>query len=345
MIHNYFIRIGLILCSLFILEACSSKVDLEYDEPIFSKEKALKVTVLNNDILTGNAYSLMLYDTLAIAVAKGVDQSSMQMFALKDGTHIGGFAFCGRGDTELTNYHMYDIEDNGLLVAMDTNGKVVEFNLKKIINGDEQYANKRVAFPKLSGYKMRSIDDVYVFMQGRPRLCVIDKISKDTLLKYNEYPYVTEQINKDAGSLRKYFAYSSKYATNSDASKICTVSRNGMIMEILSIKNNIVTSERVRKFYYPKLKSPTRGTDDCIRGAFAVEATNKYIYLLYHDTPCLDMDNNPKLGIFNWNGDEVACYTFDKKVFRLAVTENDKRAYCWGRDSLSNDFFGYFDLK
>lgn len=66
--------------------------------------------------------------------------------------------------------------------------------------------------------------------------------------------------------------------------------------------------------------------------------------MLYHDTPVTDELNDPVLGIFDWRGREVCRGTFDKRVFRMAVTGDESRAYCWGRDEEGRDFFGRFDL-
>lgn len=336
------------LIAICALSSCDThRNDTEYDAPRFPKEKEAKVTILNNDILTGNAFSLMLCDSVAIATAIGMDKTWFQTLALDDGRHMGGFALVGRGESELTNYNLYAIDyADKSLTAIDTNGKVVVFDLPRAVSGIKQCAKESYRFPRaVTGHRVACGNDSFLFMQGNPRFCVTDRSGKDTLAAYDAYPFVNERINGDENLLRKYFTYCAKYAASPDGTRFCAATENGMLLEIFRFDGKAIEPVGIRRLYPPKMRSATRGADDCARGTFAVEASDKYIYALYHDKPCSDKTNDPYLGVFDWKGNEVCRYTFDKRVFRIAVTPDDARAYCWGRDENGNDFLGYFDLK
>ena len=50
------------------------------------------------------------------------------------------------------------------------------------------------------------------------------------------------------------------------------------------------------------------------------------------------------MGIFDWDGNEVALYRFDDNVRNIVISSDNKRMYCWVQKSDGEEYLGYFDL-
>ena len=79
-------------------------------------------------------------------------------------------------------------------------------------------------------------------------------------------------------------------------------------------------------------------------GAMGSVATDNYIYTQYSTSTKLS-EIVWNIGVFDWQGREVCCYTFEDNIQSFTVTSDDKRAYCWVQNADGEEFLGYFDLK
>ncbi len=71
-------------------------------------------------------------------------------------------------------------------------------------------------------------------------------------------------------------------------------------------------------------------------------ATDKYIYVLCSNKNT-DKDGRSELQVWDWEGNPVACYTFDRKLSLMAVSEKYDRIY--GVDNLIENQIFVYDLS
>jgi hypothetical protein len=236
----------------------------------------------------------------------------------------------------------------GLLFAMDNSNRHITIDLNRVLNNEKQYvvANGRYKgdFPTSRAIHWRN--GQLLQMGGYPtdRFFVTDE-KCDTLLRYNVLPSLTATIDQDEMLHKHYFVYNSHYAVRPDGRKIANVTTNGMLLEILDVKDMGISHAEIKYFYEPKLENSNMGKSDCVFGASHICATDDYIYVLYYDTTIEELANaKPKIGVFDWRGNEKRCYELNDMVATFAISADDKRAYCLGYSSNGEEYLGYFNL-
>ncbi len=339
----------LLIVLLAVLTACS-KIDntIIYSAPNFKKNLEASVRILNNKALLNTPWNMWVVDSVVILNTQSAENNGQfQLFSAIDGTEIGNFGFKGRGENELTNYLRCAVNvREKSLCAIDIKSKL-EVDLRTIASGSQ---------PKMKKSKMAGgISALHIYHWGDkllsmghidPRIALTNGSASDTLSSYNDYPHITKEIDENATAKLYYSIQSSSYAVAPDGSKICHTTRNGMIMEIFDVnKAGQISLRHIRYFFPTKMKNSMSGANDCMMGVIQTRATDKYIYALYKDTTIADTKSLPKLGVFNWKGDEVCQYQLDVEVVDFAITEDGSRVCCWAKNADGEEYLGYFDLK
>ena len=339
----------LLIVLLAVLAACS-KIDntITYSAPKFKKNLEASVRILNNKALLNTPWNMWVVDSVVILNTQSAENNGQfQLFSAIDGAEIGNFGFKGRGDNELTNYMRCAVNVcEKSLCAIDNTNRL-EVDLRAIATGSQ---------PKMKKSKIAGIPaalNIYHFGDRllsmghiNPRIALTNGSASDTLSSYNDFPHITTEIDQNATAKVYYYIQSSSYAVAPDGSKICHTTRNGMVMEIFDVnKAGQISLRHIRYFFPTKMKNSMRGADDCVKGVIQTRATDKYIYALYKDTTIADTKSLPKLGVFNWKGDEVCQYQLDAEVIDFAITEDGSRVCCWAENADGEEYLGYFDLK
>ena len=345
-----------IIASLSFFISCKSpETELNYEVPTFPTEKVANVQKLNKNTIFSSPSHLFKWQDYLIIQSRSVDNNNVfQLIYTRTGEHITGFGFIGRGDGELLDFMTPFMDSKkSRICAVDNTGKLVSFNLNTVIKDDNtthiEESYKMVSH--LSASQLFAVGNNLLHPAGLKddcgRLFTTNRFGLDTVYLTNMYPSKLPIIKGDSSS-KFYFRYNSHYAIKPDGSKLCAISGNGMILEIWDMKNTPVKHSALRYFYEPKMNSYVANNPkvESIRGAYCIAATDRYIYCGYYDVDSRNEYACPKLAVFDWDGDEVNCYTFEKDIFgRFTVDENDMRVYCWIHTIDGDGYLGYFDLN
>jgi hypothetical protein len=342
----------LIITLVMINVACSSNTerDFVYSEPKFREVYAAQLHHLNDELMMRMTDHFMMCDSVIIFPAKNADNNNVfQLLSADNGRLITSFAYLGRSAEELSNYMLMSVDTKrGLLFAMDNSNRHITIDLNRVLNNEKQYvvASGRYKgdFPTSRAIHWRN--GQLLQMGGYPtdRFFVTDE-KCDTLLRYNVLPSLTATIDQDEMLHKHYFVYNSHYAVRPDGRKIANVTTNGMLLEILDVKDKGISHAEIKYFYEPKLENSNMGKSDCVFGASHICATDDYIYVLYYDATIEELSNaKPKIGVFDWRGNEKRCYELNDMVATFAISADDKRAYCLGYSSNGEEYLGYFNL-
>ena len=343
--------VSVFLLILFTGNAQSAKGDGDYSAPKFSSIQPKTLIHLNDDLIMRMTNHIMLYDSVIIFPAKSVDNNNVfQVLSAKDGHLVTSFAHLGRSAEELSDYTRQSVDaKRGLLYALDNSNKYVVIDLKRVLRGETSIVidsgRHKGEFPMAGAIHWR--DGKLFQLGGYPASRIFVTNEKcDTLVRYNALPSLTATIDRDEKLHKRYFVYNSHYAVRPDGRKIANVTTNGMLLEILNVAYSAISHAKTKYLYEPKLENSNMGKPDCVFGASHICATDDYIYVLYYDTTIEELSNaKPKIGVFDWQGNEVRCYELNDMVATFAISDDEKRAYCWAYDSEGEEYFGYFDLK
>lgn len=345
--------VSLIICVSMI--SCSQSVTIDYNPPQFRNQVVSEVKHLNDSLIVGSPYSLHIFGEHLIMQSKSIDNKNVfQVISLATGEHLLGFGTLGRSQNELGDY-MITMRDGkrNLLSAIDNSGKFLAFDISKAVSGESNcvaMAHKMPHYPTAT--QAYHFGERILHTEGstktRTRIFTTDIYGRDTVVLEREHPFVSAELEADTLSKGMYFKYNSRFAAKPDGSKICNITGNGMIMEIWNVRGESATKSVTRYFYEPKMKSYVYNNvaDECIRGAYAVAATDKYIYCGYYDTRDDDDSGKPKLGVFDWSGKAICSYSIEgASLTRFAVSDDDKRVYAWFWGDDGENYLGYIDLE
>ncbi len=338
---------------ILLYTACNPMSDYrqEYLPPKYKQNYKSEINILNNELVLRQTNDMQIFDNYLVLPAVSVDNSNVfQLLSTNDGHLIKGFAYLGRGTNELSDYQRYNIDNTSkILYALDGSNKLIGFNLDSIIDGNRNYCiiSKHFDSPFPAARQVQVLDNKIFQLGGsqNPRI-FITNIEGDTLLKYDNIPYISANHKFDSGFSKKFMTHYSHYTIKPDMKKIANVTNNGMMLEILSISNKNIQSERIRYFYEPQMESLRQPLNECVFGATQIQGTNKYIYVLYYDSQMKFVENStPIMGVFDWDGNEVACYNLNNHVTSFVVTPDDTRIYCWAYNSEGVGYLGFLDLS
>lgn len=341
-----------VLASLFIV-SCSTPHGgkAEYRPPKFKHEYKAEISKLNDEIMLGNVTAMYLCDSVIIIYAQNTDNdNAFQVLSAKTGDFVGAFANSGRGEGELTSFEMAAINPEGSrLYAIDQNSKLVCLNLAKAIYAKTGFVERSEhLFGRNTTMNLHAVSDTtFLHVEGwHDRHFITDAYFIDTLARYRDYPYISERFVNTGDSLmtKMYFSYHTRSAIKPDRKKFVVAAYCGFVMQIFDIGTNSIDLEKTLYLYEPIMDDYIWGAKDCVKGPVDVAATDKYIYVLYGDTPELSAETI-RMGVFDWNGKPVDCYTFDSMPYKLVVVPDDSRVYCWTQDEEGEEYLGYFDLE
>lgn len=337
----YIFIICIFICS------CSHNVSTEtYLPPDFITTHTVEIVPLNESLLVDMPSKMWKVDSLLILGTRSADNDAhFQILSATNGTYMGNFGNIGRGNNELLDYARASINvAEKRLFATDVAGKCILIDLKDMLTNNIQQVQSYTVSYGTDAQDVYCTNDKLLLLNGYPkRFCLTDMQCRDTLAYSNDYPTIT-QIDDDEYKKRVYYSTSSSFAVKPNGEQFCNFTRNGMLMEIFTIKHNDIRLSKRRYFYKTKMKDLMKGDDDCIRGCSCVQATDKYIYALYYDTPINDKNALPQLGIFDWSGNEICKYEFTEKVVNFCISSTDDKVYCWIINPLGEEYLGYFDL-
>ena len=252
----------LIFLAIVLCVACSSKSepDLGYRAPKFRNVQAAQLHHLNDGLMMRMTDHFMMCDSVIIFPAKNADNNNVfQLLSADNGRLITSFAYLGRSAEELSNYMLMSVDaKGGMLYAMDNSNRHITIDLNRVLNNEKQYvvASGRYKgdFPTSSAIHWRN--GQLLQMGGYPtdRFFVTDERC-DTILRYNVLPSLTATIDQDERLHKRYFVYNSHYAVRPDGRKIANVTTNGMLLEILDVKDKGISHAEIRYFYEPKLEN------------------------------------------------------------------------------------------
>ena len=327
----------------------------DYAAPNFRTEQVVEVKHLNDSLIVGSPYSLHIFGEHLIMQSKSIDNKNVfQVISLATGQPTTSFGTVGRAANELSDY-MITMRDGkrNLLSAIDNSGKFLAFDISKAVSGESNcvaMAHKMPHYPTAT--QAHHFGERILHTEGstktRMRIFTTDIYGRDTVVLEREHPFVSAELEADTLGKGMYFKYNSRFAAKPDGKKLCNITGHGMIMEIWNVRGESATKSVTRYFYEPKMKSYVYNdvADECIRGAYAVVATDKYIYCGYYDTRDDDDSGKPKLGVFDWSGKAICSYSIEgASMSRFAVSDDGKRVYSWFRSDEGEEYLGYFDLK
>lgn len=338
------------ICLISLMFSCASRTDCVYIAPSYPLEHEIEIKPLNKSVLLTSVMNMYLCDTTLLLQGKNVDNSNVfHSFSITDGHYIGSFANYGRGPNELNSYncaalshnnkYLYVLDDNGKYLTINIPNSVVSRKIDVVASGMIGRHNTTMTMFAMNNNRL-------MHCGGRTRVFSTDDNYTDTISIYNEYPYIQKKFEEDSVLRKSYFNINTLYTLQPDNRRLACATRYGMLLDILQLNDNGAKSIATRRFYQPKMENDITPKDDCVLGATQIYSTNEYIYLLYRDAIEIDRYKSKRImGIFDWDGNEVALYRFNDNVRNIVISSDNKRMYCWVQKSDGEEYLGYFDLK
>ena len=346
-------RIALFFSCWVMCISCIENKDntVVYNEPYYPIVKQSVITPLNQNLIMRPTNMMQLFGKYIVLPARSIDNDNVfQLLSTDDGKHICGFARLGRAKNELSDYLRYCIDHSSeILYSIDNSNKIVGFDLNAIINGNANHTIMAKQFDKShpTSLQIQISNDNIIQTSGTLNSRIfITNIEGDTLLKYDNIPHISNNAIFDNNFNNRFMAQYAHYTVKPDLQKIANATNNGMLLEILSVSNKNIEKHNIRYFYEPQMESLRKAKDECIFGTTQIQSTDKYIYILYYDSPMKTVENStPIVGVFDWDGNEVACYNLNNQVISFVVTPDDTRIYCWAYNSEGEGYLGFLDLN
>lgn len=346
-LNNALIFIVLIFTAL----SCQSNRDpLSFSPPVFKEQKSVNIVEIEIDKLQNIIFDLeIIGDNILARAFDGTN--AVSIFDKNNGRLINSVAPIGRGPGEyLSPYLEIDISKDSVYILDPESKSVYNYTHKDLLDGS---IPERIV--KLEGYNffinaLPLTTGKFLSYPTKGARFSIHKADGKLISSYNKYPLLKEITD----TISAFYMYRGREGTSvkPDGTKFVSTNSLGSILEIFSIKDDIITLEEEQRFYAPKINilknKQVTGQPECLIGLWDLKTTDKYIYAIFSGKQIKEMTDGQISGkyvyVFDWDGKPVKSYNLNKDITRLAIDEISQRAYVVTKNQDSSEVFGYFGL-
>ncbi len=336
---------------IFTALSCQSNRDpLSFSPPVFKEQKSVNIIDIKIDKLLYNILNLDIIEDKIVATAFD-GTNAVSIFDKNNGKLINSVMPVGRGPGEYTSHHLLlNASGDSVYVYDLQNRSVSTYASEEFIK--RSLPNRVVMLDKSNMYLNATplTDGKYLSFPIKGARFANHEADGKLISSYNKYPSFKEIT--DTLSIHYMYRGLEKTDVKPDGSKFVSTNSLGSILEIFSIKDDLITLEKEQRFYAPKITiNDTKRVvvqPDCLIGLMDLKTTDQYIYAIFSGKQNKEINGNKVSGkyvyVFDWNGKPVKSYNLNKDITKLAIDEASQRAYVVTKDQDSTEVFGYFGL-
>jgi hypothetical protein len=318
--------------------------------------------MLNSTHLFSNPKVMLIVDSLLVVQDDYVQDTCLWVFNKRTGERLAGFGLKGRGPGELLYPSLISYDKaNHQVVTFEANlGKIVRYDLAKVLSGDEEFYSEIKLNPRdMFGEKpnfvndVRPFNDTYIIKSktDQMRFGILGYGGKAKTMYKRFLPLVKNKEENWA-----LFSYSTKWAIRPDQAKMVYATYIGGVMEIFNIDEERFALDTACYFYEP-IYAPLEDAvpkwvatrDETIVGFEWLDATNDYIYALVvgEAYPPDAVESRKKLFAFDWNGNACKQYVFPSGIRPESAVVDEEQGCIYAivvKDGLT-EFLCKFSIK
>lgn len=328
------LRPWFVFWGIFFLIACSPKKTQPLRCETFadpSRQQDYQTQIFNNTYPFSSPDNIVLTDSLLIVQDHINQEYAYHVFSRNTGDFLHSFGRKGRGPGELiTPGDIATIDaKNRLLVAWDANRKkLVRYRLSECPGDTTLFYDESTVVSK-AGYNISEImvnnDDYYAIGYIHPLR--FGKLEADSIrLLYSDYPQLTE----DDEANRSVWNYDVLVRMSPQGDRIVASTYVGTALEILSVRQNALHSQRIRVATPPTfrivdgVKPKWVGLiDETVLGFIDIQVSDRFIYTILSNRQITEegCDGSESVWIFDWEANPVGKMNLDRNIETFCVDE------------------------
>jgi len=324
-------RTDLLWVFIFLLTACNNK-GINFDASIIDNAELqiIQTELIKKDIDCIYPIKLIKYDSIYAVQNLGSDKFVNLLD--KDGEYMKCIIKRGEAPNEIADLSS-TISMNNNLITLYSNPYYVEYDLKKILKGENDYCRKikkDIASLNAPVSNVRKIKDRFLYEGFTTDMRFALSNTDGSYLKYNEYPPIlgTSASAKETAAV---MSYASKVYVHPQGERWLQVNYIGATMEIFKEENEKITPVK-QLFIYPSIyegnHSQVTWGNNSIIGFDDVTVTPNYIYALLNGAKGKDLKSMPPVTPFgnriikmDWEGNIIQVIKTDCMVMAFDVDE------------------------
>lgn len=261
----------------------------------------------------------------------------------KQGSFLKSFGNKGRGPGELMtirNFHI-DQQRKTMQVYSIEKKKILEYNLKKILNNETPFCEEqsiKLSTPQYPYNIIKYTPDKYLCLHNSTQQRFTIQDNEHEKYSYSNYPEIEENNNIDFTI--SVLNYANSFRFSPDYTKFLEASYIGAILDLFKVTDNEIKTINTCRIYYPLYKIVDKETaqitwDDQTRIGFeCIYTTNNFIYTLLNGIQGRELKNpdikNPytqNISIFDWEGNPYKLIKTDKMMNAICMDELEQTIY------------------
>lgn len=308
-------------------------------------EKSYATEILNDDYIFSSPQSMVKYDSLLIIKDYYDREACFHVFST-DGRFLYSFGYKGKGPGEIIYPGTLSIDKkNRCLIVWDSNQKkLVRYRLPSARGEIIQYAD-HIENPRNSSYFSDVVaHDADYYAIGHVYPLRFGRLTSDSVATlYSDYPLLTE----DEEANRSCWDYSHQTRIADDGRRMVQTCYVGAAMEIFSLENNKIHSEKVLAIT-PPVYHIVEGAkpkwvgliDETVLGFIDLQVSDRFIYAILSNQPLTEegCDGSESIWIFDWNANPVGKMNLDRYIETFCVDEDDGTVYAASIDQSSGEY-------
>ncbi len=345
------IRLLFVLWGIFFLIACSPKKTKSLHCEALSvprRQQECRTRIFNNTYPFSSPSNMVLTDSLLIVQDHLSQEYSYHVFSRSTGDFLHSFGRKGRSRGEMiTPGDIATIDaKNRLLVTWDANRKkLVRYRLSEHTDDTTLFYDESTVVSS-EGYNVSEImvnnDDYYAIGYIHPLR--FGKLEADSIrLLYSDYPQLTE----DDEANRSVWNYEVLVRMSPRGDRIVAATYVGAALEILSVRQNSLHSQRIRVVNPPifRIVDGTRPKwvgliDETVLGFVDIQVSDRFIYAILSNRQITEegCDGSESVWIFDWEANALGKMNLDRNIETFCVDELNGIIYAASLNPSSGEY-------
>ncbi|MFI3261688.1 MAG: hypothetical protein R3Y26_02140 [Rikenellaceae bacterium] len=282
--------------SLFITLLVGCNNGIAYKAPVFENEKTVSAQPISNIILVqGGVVGFENCYDYFVVIAK-INNKMVHLFSKASGELVASGVALGRANNELIDVlsYSFDPSQGELILLSSVDQKMLRVVISK---------SAELTIEKASGYNatngntniLKKDSDSYIKFASMPK----EPNHRISIISNNkELSYYDKLPIDDIEKISRIYVQP-VIAFNPDISKLVIGTKEGLIFETLSLKNNKIKELKTSYFYESIIPKTAHDIYEMYWGVTDILATDDFIYAVYIGNK--GISNNCKLAKFDWN--------------------------------------------
>ena len=330
--NNSFLK--LFVVSVLVV-SCTRKPESTLE--MFDASTELQGEVCSFDsLMLGNPYQILLMDSLLL-IADPYEENFLSVVDLKRGRLVRRALKEGKGPDELLPPVDISLTKDTILGVYErTPRRFSTYTIADILRTEYPRQQKRISFDDHPGRLQLLGNERFIAVGPYENGCLglYDREGK-RLGEYGRYPKEAERF---ASRFSRFLAYQSRMATNPDGKRLITA--GNFCDRIVFYEETAGKISETKTYFFrdaalsPKDDNNIVWNPECLHYFSQVQATGQNVYILYEgytigeEAKIRQSESAAnRILVFDWNGNPVKAYAFDRLLANFCVSPDGKTLY------------------